>query len=351
MLGVLRVVLALMVMAKHLFWHVGPLGSYPVFGFYLISGYLMTLTLHQSYGYSARGRWRFAVNRFLRLYPLYWAVALLSVGIVLLIGHGDARSYHYALYLPRTAWEMVSNLLMLYPSWIPWHTVPRLSPPTWALSVELFFYLLMGLGISRTVRRTVVWLGLSLAYVLATFWLGLGEDQRYFPVTAASLPFAMGALLYFIARADATGWMRAVMRQACRAPASLLFALFAGNCLLWSLVDSHAGRWGEVGQYLNLLLCGWLLLTLVGGGRFLSVSPALDKRLGDYSYPIYLLHWQVGMFLAWWFYGGPVRGNVGQEGVLFLVSVGVVAAVSWCLLRLVEQPVQHLRQRVRAAKA
>ena len=347
MLGVLRVVLALMVMSKHLLWHVGPLGSYPVFGFYLVSGYLMTLTLHQSYGYSVQGRWRFAFNRFLRLYPLYWAVALLSLGIVLVMAGGDARSYHYALYLPRTAWEVLSNLFMVYPSWIPWHTVPRLSPPTWALSVELFFYLLMALGTSRTLGRTLAWLAVSLAYVAVSFGLGWGEDQRYFPVAAASLPFSMGALLYFIARPQAGGWMQALAHGARKAPTGVVFLLFAGNCLFWSLLYPKGGGVGELGQYLNLLLCAWLLLCLVGGGRFLPVSRGLDKRLGDYSYPFYLLHWQVGMFLTWLLYGGPVRGDTGAEAVIFLISVVVVALVSWCLLRLVEQPLQRVRQRVR----
>ena len=348
MLGVLRVLLALMVMAKHLFLHVGPLGSYPVFGFYLISGYLMTLTLHQSYGYSARGRLRFAFNRFLRLYPMYWAVALLSALLVWVMARGDARAYHYALYLPRTAWEVLSNLLMIYPTWIPWHTVPRLSPPTWALGVELCFYALMALGASATVRRTLVWLGASLAYMALTLWLGWGEGDRYFPVPAASLPFSMGALLSYVARPDAAGWMRALMRCACKAPAWLVFVLFAGNCALWSALYKTLGPVAEIGQFLNLLLCGWLLLVLVAGGRFLPVSAALDKRVGDYSYPFYLLHWQVGMFLTWCWPGAPVRGNTWAEAGMFVAAVVVVAGVSWCLLRFVEQPLQQLRQRVRA---
>lgn len=350
MLGVLRVVLALMVMTKHLFWHVGPLGSYPVFGFYLISGYLMTLTLHQSYGYTARGRWRFAFNRFLRLYPMYWAVALLSAVLVVLMARGDARAYHYALYLPRTAWEVVSNIFMLYPAWIPWHTVPRLSPPTWALTVEIFFYVLMGLGLSRTAGRTLLWFVASIAYVLATFCMGWDDDQRYFPVAAASLPFSMGALLYFVSRKDAVGWKRVLMRQACRVDPGVVFLLFLGNCVGWSLAYRTAGAYAEIGQYLNLLLCGWLLLGLVAGGRMFPIRAQLDKRLGDYSYPVYLLHWQVGMFLVWLLHGEPVRGDSWLEAGIFLLSLPVVAAVSWCLLRFVEQPLQRMRQQVRGGE-
>ena len=72
MFGLLRTTFALMVMIYHLFF-VGflSLGTYPVFGFYIISGYLMTVIMHNNYGYTWVGRYSFAVNRFLRLYPQY----------------------------------------------------------------------------------------------------------------------------------------------------------------------------------------------------------------------------------------------------------------------------------------
>lgn len=46
--------MALMVVFQHL-GGVRVLGEHAVFGFYILSGYLMTLTLHASYGYSWRG--------------------------------------------------------------------------------------------------------------------------------------------------------------------------------------------------------------------------------------------------------------------------------------------------------
>jgi peptidoglycan/LPS O-acetylase OafA/YrhL len=47
------------------------IGGYAVFGFYILSGYLMTLIMQKNYGYSRGGVARYAVNRFLRIYLLF----------------------------------------------------------------------------------------------------------------------------------------------------------------------------------------------------------------------------------------------------------------------------------------
>jgi len=74
-----------MVVMQHL-GNVSALGVYAVFGFYILSGYLMTLILHSGYGYSWSGVRRFALNRFLRIYPIYWVACLISAGLVLWLG-------------------------------------------------------------------------------------------------------------------------------------------------------------------------------------------------------------------------------------------------------------------------
>ena len=57
MFGTLRTILALMVAAGHLTdqWQIG---TYAVFAFYIISGYLMTLIMHESYGFTGAAQQR-----------------------------------------------------------------------------------------------------------------------------------------------------------------------------------------------------------------------------------------------------------------------------------------------------
>ena len=59
------------------------IGEYAVFGFFALSGYLMTLIMQQNYGYTVRGIGGYALNRFLRIYPIYWVVCGLSILILL----------------------------------------------------------------------------------------------------------------------------------------------------------------------------------------------------------------------------------------------------------------------------
>jgi len=84
MFGTYRTLLALMVVALHL----GGLsmGGYAVFGFYVLSGYLMTLIMQNNYGYSALGFYKYALNRFLRIYPIYWVSIVFSAILVWYFG-------------------------------------------------------------------------------------------------------------------------------------------------------------------------------------------------------------------------------------------------------------------------
>ena len=67
--GTYRTLLAIAVVATH-FGGVNGFGLVAVFGFYSLSRFLMTLLVTGPY----QGRRKaFLLNRFLRLYPLYWA--------------------------------------------------------------------------------------------------------------------------------------------------------------------------------------------------------------------------------------------------------------------------------------
>lgn len=345
MFGTVRTTLALMVMVHHLFYPV-VLGPYAVFGFYILSGYLMTLIMHESYGYHREGRINFAVNRVLRLFPMYWVAALFSVLLIAVIGGETVRDFHRSMFIPTDARSIAQNVLMIFPAWHPDTVDPRLVPTTWALTVEMFFYATICAGLSKTLARVVVWLLLSLAYVPLSYYLGGSMSDRYFPIPAASLPFAIGGLLYFGSRSPAARAAFARLRWSTDA----LFAAVIGNALLWIVVHLFkVGRVAELGFYLNVAICAALFFSIITGGRVSGVGPRADKFIGDLSYPIYLLQWQVGLLVSVLLFGAPMHEEFSLAGLAnLLASIAVAIGLSVALIYLVDHPVQALRERIKA---
>ena len=341
MFGVLRTLLALLVMIGHLTDH-WQIGTYAVFAFYIISGYLMTLIMQESYGFERRGRLAFVINRVLRLYPLYWCALLISIAAVALVGSEVARLYHPAMQLPGTLGEWLSVGSMLYIGLFPNEVTPNLAPTTWAITVELFFYAAICLGLSRNKSRVVLWLAVSIVYTIACLALDLGWRYRYFPIMAASLPFSIGAMLYFLKRQGYPPLDDGVLFK----PITLLVLLVV-NCTGVVAYDYYF----ELGFYVSLFLSILLCYQLAMGETWGKVSERLDKSIGDYSYPMYLLHWQVGLIVSFLLFGKPVH-DTSTNGLLSLgMSLLVIGVITWLFLRWVDRPIQGWRRQIKRRNA
>ncbi|WP_017713256.1 acyltransferase family protein [Prochlorothrix hollandica] len=325
MYGTFRTYLALWVVAFHLL-SVPLIGQYAVFSFYTLSGFLMTLIMQESYGYQGDGQRRYALNRFLRLYPAYWYSVLLTLGILVLCGAEFLVAYKREMFLPPNLRSWFFNLTLIFPSISPLTVRPRLSPSSWALTVELVYYLLIGLGLSKSSNRTRLWVVLSLGYTIATFFLDpdLGLRYRYSAIPAASLPFALGSFGYFY-RESLRSWLD---RHQLLKP-DLLLILLTVNGLAWvAIAQTTDFPWTfEGGVYPNIALSLILIVTLYY--KDLSwVSKGLDRTIGDYSYPLYLLHWPLGALSSYLLFQEPLRGWswAGVQGFLLTLILGVLAS-------------------------
>ncbi|MBC7876238.1 MAG: acyltransferase [Anaerolineales bacterium] len=333
--------LAMLVMCQHLL-NLAPLGQYAVFCFYVISGYLMTLIMHETYGYSWRGRYYFAINRVLRLYPIYWLIIGFTALLILYIGEDITRNYNPSLYLPNSPAELLQNISLVFASWNPITVFPRFVPPAWALTVELFFYFLICLGISKTLNRVRFWFFASLIYIAITYALGLDDDSRYSPILAGSLPFSIGAWIYFYSKKGVISKSFSRIKLSAR----WLFVLLVANCILglglyYYLPDFYIFH--ELAFYTNLIIGSLLVYKIVTGDQILKLSEKIDKFIGDFSYPIYLSHWQVGLLVSFSLFGKPIH-TLSRRGVeSFLLSIIVVFMLSYLLIVLIDKPIQRIR--------
>jgi peptidoglycan/LPS O-acetylase OafA/YrhL len=342
MFGIFRTLLASFVVIGHLF---GPyqLGTYAVFGFYVLSGFLMTAIMHETYGYSFSGKKRYLINRFLRIYPTYWFAILLSLTLLFLYG-SDITDFKSSIYIPKSSKEWIQNVFIL----LSHNSAPRLSPATWALTVEIFFYVAICFGISKTKQRTLFWLVLSLIYTICLL-LAKPQDSaaRYFPIQAASLPFSIGSIVYH----NKENFIAYLEKWCLHRPLILFFFVCLNFCTAFA-VESKLGisLIYTVGSYINLVLMTLCIVSLIETRLPLGIKK-IDKRIGNISYPVYLLHWQAGAFLYAIIFKDFARGFMTFGGLLFLLSSSiVVVGCSLFVYLLIDKKIEKIRVRIKMDK-
>lgn len=362
MQGIFRYALAHLVVLGHLWkgWWEPPgvhPGVYAVFAFYLLSGYLMALTLTRTYSFDLRGIARFYGNRALRIYPPY-LVVVAATALVLVVAPPRVLVLNSFLRLPDSGTGWLHNLAIFGLGTDFFSArggeLHRLVPPAWSLEVELCFYLLMGAVLGRSRIVAGVWLLASVAYTMhllgsGGFWAG-----RYTPPAAASLPFSLGACIYHwrdpLLRAQRTALGAAMRALGARGDpeAWLAWQAFGVGALFLLHVLLAERVWGHPmygGFYLSLALAACLLLCLAAldPKRLPTRLVRLDRFLGELSYPVFLCHWLAALLAAWLLLDAvPTRGPA-----LFWISLIPINLLAWALRSAVERPVERVRDRLR----
>lgn len=295
-----------------LFGHAEPLaatvpwGQYGVDLFFMLSGFVILMTLERT-----ADAWRFAWGRFSRLYPAYWAAAAMTFAVVTLCRlPGQEVSLGDAL----VNLTMVQALL----------GAPHIDGAYWSLQAELIFYANMLVlyrcgAFRRPTFAVALWLAAAVAVHLAqapaaAAWPWAGELLSKL-ATIASLKyiplFAIGILFY----ASRTSGRISAARWATLAVSLAIVAWFDGLA----------------GATIDVALAIALSQAVAGRMPFLTWRPLVT--LGAISYPLYLIHQNIGYvvireFQAW-----------GATPALSVAAAILVALVlAFRLHRLVERP-------------
>ncbi|WP_417069483.1 acyltransferase family protein [Niveibacterium terrae] len=335
MLSLLRFVFSMFVVLAHLAEDVrffSHWGVFAVFGFYVISGYLMAVVLNQTYSFNFAA---FALNRSLRLFPAYLLVAAATLlAIVLQPGAGD---FHIAWGFDPGARDVLANALI-----VPFEFVEapfKLVPPAWSVAAELINYFLLWLIIARSRKLAIVAVLLALAFHVLSLAQGAGWEARYFPYYAAILPFALGACLYFF-----KGSLAALKEGQVKAGVLVASLVWGANLVLCGFLSRPGGRLFDLFFYLNLAA----LVVIIGGVVILPVRgkpvriAKIEKLLGDLAYPVFLCHWLVGFEISLYLLDGQKRGLV-----LFALSVIPILILSLALIGIESRWIVPLRNRIR----
>ena len=341
MFGLFRTLLASMIAVGH-FGGPFEVGIYAVFGFYVLSGFLMTAAMHQRYGYRSSGQVKFLINRFLRLFPPYWAAIGLSIICLLLFGN-SFTAFKSELYMPDTLEAWTRNFSLIFVRSFR----PRLSPSTWQITVEMFYYLTICFGISKYRRRSLVWLAFGFIYTVVAFLVDpTGWKPRFYPILAASLPFSIGACIYHF-----RSFFQQVLQVTKIPQPTVLFGLICLNFLVFFQLRKTVGLnlIFTVGFYLNLLLMILCIVALLANG-FPFLDKATDRFIGKFSYPIFLVHWQCGALVNLVLPKNQGADSVPFGGPLFLLfSMGLSILISYLIVIFITDPVDTKRQAIKAS--
>jgi peptidoglycan/LPS O-acetylase OafA/YrhL len=352
-MGLLRTLFALSVVLDHSPFNQGNVlvgGRLAVQLFYVISGFLISyiLTTNQAY----RSTVKFYQNRLLRLFPSYFAVAVVALLLNWVANPEFLNVYRQS---PESAdlFLLLANLFIFGQDWLMFFGVKSgvltftgnyadsdvplynglLVPQAWTLGLELCFYLIAPF-ILRSMRWVVLLFLASLALRAGLLYAGIAQSDpwsyRFFPLELAL--FLAGALSH---RLLLPLWQRLSGRlHYLPELATALFVIYA--LFHFSVTINH-----NVRDALALaVFTGILPLTFIYQARH-----RLDKKIGQLSYPIYISH-SVAILLV-----QDTTQWLGVTDALAISTLNVLlslllAALLW---RMVDSRIDKVRERVKSS--
>jgi len=328
-MGLIRFLLAISVLIVH---------SDPIFGlrllpgylavqsFYIISGFYMALIFNEKYSHTQRPLFYFYSNRFLRLYPLYLLVVLMTIGLSIVYGFAldDFGKFQYYINQYHNTPEstlalillLISNIILIGQDIITFFSLNNCGhlifnglqsnielqpylfiPIAWTVSVELYFYLITPLVSKQKTLFVVGTIGavLALRFLLFLFF-NVGGDLTIYRFAPTELFwFLLGILVYKI------DFLKGE------------FALSISLYLLVLMISILAlYRFFEI---------DWIVLlftALTTPAIFYRFSKnKIDRYLGELTYPLYISH----CFFLLIIFANRFPKNLGTGIPLFAITL------------------------------
>jgi peptidoglycan/LPS O-acetylase OafA/YrhL len=360
-MGILRFILALAVVIAHSSYlygfqlyglgFTGPVVS--VQTFYMLSGFYMALILSKKY--TGKGSYKlFITNRFLKIYPAYWIILLLTIALSALPSFKHIFGFTVQDYIgnqnllrPGTiSFLVITNLILFGQDMVLFQGVntngqfyftanfqetnPQLFtfmplPQAWTLSLELMFYMIAPFFVKRKTYALIFIIFASLAmrsYIY--FFAGLYHDPwtyRFFPTELAFFLAGMVSYRLYL--------MISVMSINKKMP--ILATIFVAFVTLgFQFIPG-----GFIKQWFYYGLIFFLMPLLF---IFSKTNRLLDRYIGELSYPIYISHIFVMLLLS------PFLNSISPSIHINLIVCVVTVVFSMLLVRFVLTSIENYRQ-------
>jgi peptidoglycan/LPS O-acetylase OafA/YrhL len=374
-LGTFRTILALLVVCAHLrpisYWPLVMTTGGAIFAvkaFFIVSGFYMALVLQGQY--RDRPVRDFYLSRLMRLLPLYWIAGLATIAAEYFLVAPGQRFYWLfsplasadgveigTLPIPIVIYAGVSLLTMfgmdtgqwlgfakvggavgLAPDFVPGATaVMGLSPvpQAWSIGLELMFYLLAPSIIGWRLRTIALFAVASLGFRFGLALLGFDGDPWSRSLFPSELVFFLmgvaGFRLYLVMPRLTT----IVPHIGLLGMAPITVAL-----IISPIFNYHNNQHSALVQTLPYVLVAIGIPFLFDRTK----SSAIDARIGDLSYPIYIGHlFCLGMLQL--IIPAAVPSTAMAGWTWLVCNIAVVIIVAAALDRFIVAPTDGWRQR------
>lgn len=288
------------------------LGNIGVFSFFVLSGFVIIEACDRFY----RGvPHRFFLNRFLRIYPTYWGACILAVAIYAAQGHPEMSG---------SAMEVAANIGIAYipPGTFMWISI------AWAVAIELRFYFIAGVVMwlaQRNPAFATPLLGIAGCAALVFYFVAHASGYQILGTFRHAPYFVLGAAGYF------------AIAYASR-PARLL-GIVAALMSAHSFWNYNAAAPALLELKLLMFAFSVIALFTLALANIPAGVVRNDKKLGDFSYPLYLVHWPI-IYL--------VETIVNPHGMFGYFLAALLSIVfSTLIVFCIDRPLMSLRDRVR----
>ena len=353
-MGFLRLALAYAVVVGHTgtifgYWYIG--GILAVEIFFVISGFYMALILNEKYTGIRSSYYLFITNRLIKIFPLYFVVLLTTLLLTYLLQRGiwivsiDVPSFvkFFSILTNVTVFgqdllhfiaidsQKGDTMLATRPASTYLNSY-LIVPQSWALALELYFYLMVFFLIKNKFR--FLWISILLAFsvflkLLLTFkgLLFLPWDYRFF--FAELYLFLYGVVAYY--------FYVKLRTNAVLVKYSKVIYFILVNLIVYLFLHTQS--------YINLNIVSiddvifkeslYLLFMVLLPVLFLvSKHNKFDRTVGELSYPVYLVHLAVPLGLEYF------SINVANKAYL----LWTIVAASVILNYTVQNPIERYRQ-------
>ena len=354
-MGSLRFILALAVLLSHAgstYVLIG--GRLAVHLFYVISGFLISYILIEKKAYSKISN--FYINRYLRLYPIYFVVAILTLLAITLGSFGVIEKYPYFEFTKNAPFSanlllIFSNITLFFQDLVMFLSVVNnhlvfsadiskseinmwqalLLPQAWTLSLELNFYLIAPFFLSK--RKILISLFLlSLALRIYLYSIGLEKNEywsnRFFPTELCF--FLLGSLSHQIILPI---YYKILSKKYLDKYAYLAtYALILIVIIFWDI---------PIQQEVKTILLFCLFPMLLPLAFLFQSKRGWDRIIGELSYPLYICHILVIYIIEIIFYKLDIESKILKinAAVIFSICFSIILNIY------INNPIELLRNR------